>query len=349
MTVNFINGEAGIGWRRIWRGAWGAFVLLAAACAFRVACGGDAGDSGFARKPGPDAGTSANPRDDAAAIAYVFVIAMENQDADRIYGNFNDAPYINGTLMPRYAHATAFRDALPFLPSEPHYVWMEAGTNVFADHTFVSNHDPSAHNSTADRNHLVAQIGATNGALDWMSYQEGISAATGRCPIESGGFYRPRHNPFVFFKDVAGDPPSRDNPGCAVHHRDLSALAADLASGGVAAYNFITPNLCHNMHGNDGCKYPSRIRGGDDWLAATVPALIDFVDANGGVIFITWEEGVNSVLLPFLAIGPDVKPGHAGAVAYTHSSLLRTVEAILGLPILATVADANDLSDLFLP
>jgi len=322
-----------------------AAIVLAGA--LRVACGGTTASV-------PDGGSgvpaATNQRtNDQAAVEPIFVVAMENQDADRIYGNFDDAPYINGTLMPRYAHATAFADALPGLPSEPHYLWMEAGTNAFSDHTFTDNHDPSANNSTADGNHLTAQIGAARGLRGWMSYQEGIDASTGPCPIQSAGLYRPRHNPFVFFHDVSGNPPSKDNADCAAHHRDLAALAADVAGGNVASYNFITPNLCHDMHGGTGCPAANRVRGGDDWLAANLPGLIDFVNARGGVIFITWEEGVNSNTLPFLAVGPDVKPGYAGPAAYTHSSLLKTVEKLLGLPILPAVANATDLDDLFAP
>jgi hypothetical protein len=323
--------------------------------ALRIACGGTtpgialATDAGSVADAAPgaaaDAAPSARPAGHAARSGPVFVVAMENQDAERIYGNTADAPFINGTLLPRYAHATAFADALPALPSEPHYVWIEAGTNALADHTFTTDDSPSAKNSTGSGDHLVAQIAA--GGLAWMSYQEGIGAATGACPIVGSGFYRPRHNPFVFFRDVAGDPPSKDNADCAAHHRDLSSLAADLASGDVADYSFISPNLCHDMHGATGCPSSNRTRAGDDWLAANLPALIDFVDANRGVIFVTWEEGNRGATLPFIAVGPDVKSGYAGSTAYTHGSMLKTVEQRLGLPILPAVAGANDLSDLF--
>ena len=332
---------------------------MVVAGALRVACGGNAGptsspETGAGVPNGPNApnGPSAPnaPSDPGGAgVEPVFVVAMENQDADRIYGNVDDAPYINGTLLSRYAHATAFTDVLPQLPSEPHYAWMEAGTNAFTDHTFTTDDRPSTHNSTASRDHLTAQIAAAGGGLDWMSYQEGISAATGACPLEGAGFYRPRHNPFVFFQDVSGNPPSKDNAACAAHHRDLAALAADLASGDVAAYNFISPDLCHDMHGAAGCPDSNRTRAGDDWLAANMPPLIDFVNRNGGVILVTWEEGSHSATLPFIAVGPSIKQGYAGAIPYTHSSLLKTVEKLLGLPILPTVASANDLDDLFAP
>lgn len=335
------------GGRRFGLALRGAFVALAcAACVVLGHCGGSKPGNGIPATAG--AGGPVGP--DGDAIPYIFVVAMENQDADRIYGNFDDAPYINGTLIPRYAHATAFADPLPKAPSEPHYLWLEAGTNAFADHTFTTNDNPSATNSTASRDHLTAQIAAAaDAAIDWMSYQEGINGTTGRCPIASDGLYRPRHNPFVFFRDVIGDPPSKDTADCAAHHRDLGGLAADLTSGDVAAYNFVTPNLCHDMHGDSACSTTNRIRGGDDWLSQNVPALITFVDAKGGIIFIVWEEGADTTTLPFVAVGPDVKPGYAGGVSYTHTSLLKTVEELLGLPILPAVAGANDLADLFAP
>ena len=63
-----------------------------------------------------------------------------------------------------------------------------------------------------------------------------------------------------------------------------------------------------------------------------------------------WDEPVGgSTLIPFLAIGPHVKPNYASSVRFTHSSLTKTLEEIFGLPILPTVAAANDLSDLFEP
>src|SRR5262249_42941523 len=94
-----------------------------------------------------------------SAIKFVFVIAMENHDASQIYGNTTNAPYINNTLIPQYAKASNFGDELPTsLPSEPHYVWMEAGTNAFSDHTFTNDNDASSTNSTSSTAHLARQI-----------------------------------------------------------------------------------------------------------------------------------------------------------------------------------------------
>jgi phosphatidylinositol-3-phosphatase len=99
--------------------------------------------------------------------------------------------------------------------------------------------------------------------------------------------------------------------------------------------------------GASGCPSSNTIRAGDTWLSTELPRLIDYASRNAGVIFLTWDEGHNTGTLPFLAIGPGVKPGYVGGVTYNHSSLVKSVEQILNLPILSTVPDANDLSDLF--
>jgi hypothetical protein len=284
----------------------------------------------------------------SSAIQHVFVIAMENHDSTQIYGNASSAPYINNTLIPNYARATNFNDELSLsIPSEPHYVWMEAGTNAFSDHTFTGDGDPTSTNSTSNTNHLVTQIKNANNGVTWRTYQEGLNSSTGSCPIHSSGFYAAKHNPFVFFKDVVGSTPSASNVYCVAHHRAYSALATDLANNDVASFTFITPNQCNDMHGQFGCPDSNTVRAGDTWLRNELPRLINYANSHQGVIFITWDEGSSTLKMPFLAIGPGVKMNYAGSVKYTHSSVLKSIEQILQLPTLSNVSGANTLSDLF--
>jgi hypothetical protein len=277
--------------------------------------------------------------------ATVFVIPMENKPSSQIYGNTTDAPYING-LLATAASASMFSDELPNLDSEPHYVWMEAGTNVFIDATFDGDSAPSSGNSTATTQHLVTQLEAASVA--WMSYQEDIAA--NRCPTSSTAEYAPKHDPFVFFQDVSGNPPSSTNAHCIAHHKPYSAFAGDLQNG-LTGYVFITPNLCHDMHGDLNCPSgtgtASNIRAGDTWLSAELPRIIAYTQTHDrAVIFITWDEGDSSNLIPFIAIGNRIKPG-VSATAYSHSSLLKSVEEMLGVAPLATVVSANDFADMF--
>ena len=286
----------------------------------------------------------------AAAIKHVIVIVMENTDAREIYGNFEKAPYINSALMPVAARSLNFTDPLPpKLHSEPHYVWMEAGTRSFVGYTFSTDNDPTAANSTGSTQHLVRQMIDTTGTanIGWMSYQQAMNAATGACPVASKYPYAAKHNPFVFFRDISGNPPGKNNALCAAHHRPYSSFAADLAANRIANYVFITPDLCHDMHNR--CSSPSRITAGDSWLAAELPRMIDWANANSGVIFVVWDEGRNTRKLPFFAVGPGVRANFASSVALDHGSIIKSVETIFGLPILPAVANRNMLADMFRP
>ncbi len=291
-------------------------------------------------------GTQGGTEESQHGIGVVFVIVMENHAANQIYGNTTHAPYINETLLPAAARAGNYQDDLPALPSEPHYIWMEAGTNSFSDWVFLTDADPSSLNSTDETEHLVSQMKTAD--VSWMAYQEDLNASTGACPTNSSGYYAAKHDPFVFFTDVAGDPPSSTNAYCAAHHKPFSALTDDLAAGSVAAFNFITPNQCHNMHGQSGCPSDT-VKAGDDWLAAQLPSLIDYVNLHNGVIVVAWDEPETSGGMPLFVLGPHVKNNYASPLAYSHSSLLKSLEEIFGLPILADVAAANDFSDLFEP
>jgi hypothetical protein len=152
----------------------------------------------------------------------------------------------------------------------------------------------------------------------------------------------------VFFQDVAGTKPSTSNAYCAAHHKDLGALAGDLAAATVATYNFITPNLCHDMHGGWGCD-SNLIRSGDTWLHDNLPPLIAFANSHAGVIFLVWDEGESTGTMPFLVVGPHVKAGHNSTKAYDHSSLLKSIERILEVPVLPKAAGAIDFTDFFEP
>jgi hypothetical protein len=287
------------------------------------------------------------PEATATTVQHIFVVVMENHDANEIYGDTVGAPYINNTLVPAYAHSTNFNNELPIsYLSEPHYVWMEAGTNSFSDVTFTTDSDPSKSNTTSSTQHLATQIDNAGTGIGWMSYQQGITSSTGACPITSSGQYAAKHDPFIFFKDIVGATPSKTNSLCESHHKDLTKLAADLKNNEVATYNFITPNLCNDMHGNSGCA-SNTIAAGDQWLAANLPAMITYANDNQGVVLVVWDQGDQTTQMPFIAIGPSIKTKYTSTVVLNHSSILKSVEEMLGLPILSTVSKSNDLADFF--
>lgn len=270
---------------------------------------------------------------------HVFLIVMENHNWSAIKNN-PSAPYINHTLLPIASYAEQYYNPPGNHPSEPNYLWLEAGTNFG-----VSNDADPAFNRQSTSQHLVTLLGIAG--ISWKSYQEGISGTD--CPLTGSGLYAPKHNPMVFFDDVTNtNDPNSSN--CISHVRPYTGLATDLQHNTEANYNFITPNLCDDMH--DTCApINDPVKQGDTWLMQNIPIILNSkAYKNGGVIFVTWDEGeggdgpIGMIVLSNNAKGG----GYSNTIHYTHSSTLRTLEEILGVtPLLGDAANATDLRDLF--
>jgi hypothetical protein len=274
------------------------------------------------------------------AITTVFLILMENHNWSDIYQR-SAAPYINTTLLPEASYAQRYYNPPNIHPSEPNYLWLEAGTNF----GIANDRDPRVnHQSTSA--HLVTLL--TQAGISWKSYQEDISGTT--CPLTSHGLYAPKHNPMVYFDDVtnSNDPKSTT---CIGHVRPYAELATDLQNNTVARYNFITPNLCHDMHGAPQCATANLVTVGDTWLSTAAPPILDSpAYQHGGLLLITWDEGEGSDgPIGMIALSPVAKGGgYANTIRYTHSSTLRTIQEILDVtPLLGDAAQATDLRDLF--
>ena len=125
-------------------------------------------------------------------------------------------------------------------------------------------------------------------------------------------------------------------------------MAHDLSSNTVARYNFIVPNLCHDMH--DSCG-GNAIANGDAWLKNTVPQILNSTAyRNGGALFITWDEAASGDgPIPMIVLSPYGKGSHYhNSTYYTHASTPRTVQEIFGVyPLIRNASYSTDLRDLF--
>jgi hypothetical protein len=287
----------------------------------------------------PSIPAAAAPPAALPAIQNVFVIVMENHNWADIKGSAS-APYINQSLLPIGAHAEQYFNPPGNHPSEPNYLWLEAGTNF----GIRDDNEPSI-NHQGTTQHLSTLL--TKAGISWKSYQEGIDGKS--CPLTTNGLYVPKHDPFVFFDDVT-DANSPSSATCIAHVRPYPELATDLANNATARYNFITPDLCDDMHNNTGCATTDALKNGDTWLSQNVPAILNSAAyKNNGALFITWDEGEGSDgPIGLIALSPLARAGYANTIHYTHSSTLRTFEEIFGVtPLLGDAANATDLSDLF--
>ena len=279
------------------------------------------------------------------SLRTVFLIMMENHNWSDIKQN-SSAPYINKTLLPVASYAEEYYNPPGIHPSEPNYLWLEAGTNFG-----VTNDDEPSANHQHTTQHLVTLL--DQAGISWKSYQEDIDGTV--CPIQSSGLYATKHNPMVFFDDVT-DTNNLASSYCIAHVRPFSELVTDLQNNTQARYNFITPNLCNDMHNTCPPLIDSVLQG-DAWLSQHVPMILHSqAHQNGGIVFITWDEGEG--LFPIvksdgpiglILLSPAAKGnGYSNTIHYTHSSTLRTIQEIFGVtPLLGDAANATNLSDLF--
>ena len=288
----------------------------------------------FAGTAPPDFAGRATP-----TIKTVFLVMLSNHNWSDIKGSAS-APYINSTLLPMGAHAENYFNPTGIHPSEPDYLWLEAGTNF----GITTDMLPSVNSQTSTA-HLATLL--KNANIPWKAYLEDITADT--CPLTNVKSYAPKENPFVFFTDSTGNGNPLD-PYCVAHNRPLSELAADLKAGKVSGYNFIKGNLCHDMH--DACAPTNnQIQQGDDFLKQTIPLILaSTAFQQGGALFIGWDESeLGELPIGMIAIASNAKPGYSNSIKYTHSATLRTMQEIFGVaPFLGDAAASNDLSDLFL-
>src|SRR6266700_3395182 len=246
-------------------------------------------------------------------FSHVFTIVMENEESSSLIGN-SAAPYING-LAQSYGLATQYY-AISH-PSLPNYLAMTAGS------TFGISSDCTT--CWVGATNLADQIEA--GGRSWKAYLEGMPSA---CFVGDAYPYMQKHNPWIYYNDI------RTNAArCSAHVVPFTQLGADLGGGSVPNYVWITPNMCNDMHD---CS----IATGDSWLSQQVPAILNSsAFQNGGVLFITWDEGdTNAGCCTYsaggnaamLVISPLAGLGFASTITEDHYSFVRTVEDSWGMP-----------------
>jgi hypothetical protein len=324
----------------------------------------------------------------------IFVVAMENHNftqpnpaasPQQIFGN-PAAPFINSLLTSgnpnaaQVSYATTYYNAGAHVhPSEPNYVWAEAGTD-FGVHTDADPR-PANGNILDQVIHLTAQMNAAG--ISWRNYQEDVQLSSSPTNSASGTNapalnpyygtaqynYAVKHNPMAFFGDTA-----------IQNVYPLSQLFLDLSDRKVGRYNWITPNQFNDAHSalNGGFSYQgthytgdqASIAQGDDFLATMIPQIMaSAAYKDNGMIIIWWDESEggddSSRTVPEIVVSPLAKGNaYASSVPMNHSSDLKTIAELFGLaalnnPIPASetnvdggynnVATVNDLSDLFVP
>jgi phospholipase C len=253
--------------------------------------------------PAPACGLRTGP---PATYAHVIWIWMENHSYGEIVGS-SAAPYINALaqgcgLATDYAAVTH--------PSLPNYIAATSGgTQGITD-------------DAAPASHPLSAVSLFEQAAPAGSYQESMPS---NCLLTSSGTYAVKHNPEAYFTGV--------RTACATDNLPMGttssgAFLAALNGDALPRFSFVTPNLCNDMHD---CS----VTTGDNWLKAWVPKILASPSYKAGntVLVLTWDEDDNSAgnRIPLIVVSPYTVPGTRTAVAFTHYSLLRTTEQLLGI------------------
>jgi hypothetical protein len=243
------------------------------------------------------------------AWQHVVWVVLENTDYRSVVGA-RAAPYFN-RLARKCGVATRFSTETH--PSLPNYIAMTSGsTQGISDDA-----DPSAHRLSVPS--IFSQLGG-----DWRSLHESMP---GNCAPTASGLYAVKHNPAAYYTNVA----------CAAQDMPL-ANPPDIS----ARFTFIKPNLCDDMHDCSVAK-------GDAWMAGFLPKVLNSPQYRAGraAVFITWDEGDRSNTIPTFVIAPSTRRGTMSATAFSHYSLLRTTEEMLGLPRLGKASTAASMRSAF--
>jgi hypothetical protein len=333
----------------------------------------------------------------ASPVGDVFVILMENHNwtqpssftgVPQIQGSAS-APYINNTLTQIGAYANNYQNAGAGVhPSEPNYIWLEAGTN-FGNSTDAdpgkgpSPASPFSPNSTNLYTAPSFTQQLDQAGISWKSYQEdldintttgevlpqsqwtsGITSQSGTLSDGTQFNYAVKHNPVPFFSYNVGATaannytPQANDPFGVAHNQPLQQFYQDLLTNNVGKFNYITPNQYNDMHSlRNGST--DLIAQGDNWLSQNIPIIMaSQAYKNNGAIMVVWDEteggDTSQFTIPFFLISPLAQAGTASDTMYTHSSVLKTLEEIEGVGPLSNAAQtgynsANDLSALFAP
>ncbi|MEW1947776.1 alkaline phosphatase family protein [Pseudarthrobacter sp902506025] len=306
----------------------------------------------------------------AGTPRHVFVINLENQGYDRVFGSSSPAPYLSGELRSKGVLLTNYygiaHDSLPNylaqISGQPPNASTEKDCHTFTALTTAST--DSLGRATGDGCVYPPDVPTVAGQLTqagktWEGYMEdmqspclhpALGAPDDHRTASSGDQYSTHHNPFVYFRSIT------ESPDCAKNVVNYSALTNDLKTVGTTPnLSYITPNLCHDAHDNpcaDGTA--GGLAAADAWLKREVPAILASpAFKQDGMLIITLDEsdhgrtgppdgvagGTAGGQVGALILSPFSAQGGSSSQPYNHYSLLASIEDFFGLPRLAGAAE----------
>lgn len=310
---------------------------------------------------------SARAQGTGAPPSPLVLIMLENEGITQVVGS-KHADYLNcggsyaaGSATPGFlCQGTEFKDYYSAQhPSLPNYLDLTSG----GDDGCLSDVCPTE--SVAEPS-LFGELGSAG-----YSFLSLVESMPTNCDTTSSGAYAARHNPEVYYLDVAtttGLPYD-----CAA--TDLAVADAfpnpDAWPNPLSAFSLITPNLCDDGHGAiskgthqcaattgpaDNCQgltgHTLLLCDEDNWLAVNVPTLL--AQTPKPTVALVFDEGLNTSCADGAhacggnvlgaTVGPGVAVGADTSGPYTDFSLSRGIADYFGLPCLQDACAAAPIT-----
>lgn len=302
-----------------------------------------------------------------APFRHVVIIMMENHGTSELLNNPN-TPYISH-LIAAYGFDPQYRGVTH--PSLPNYlatisgstqgIWTDNPGRKFSGPTIISQLQD--HHLTWEG--VMQSIPSPTFEGNWYP-EPSDKAQSSSAPATA--LYAKKHNPFAFFTSI---PRSL----LRTHIVNLHAFQRQLAQGHLADFVWITPNLCHDMHGEpntSGSRCPvansaQLERLGNKFLEQLVPEITHSRMWHGNsVMFITWDEAnapaglvslpqylaaapgapnflgvtIGGGLVPLIVIAPQTRH-RTISIDCNHYCLLKTIENSWHLKYLGKAANPS--------
>lgn len=242
-----------------------------------------------------------------SSIQHVVIIMEENHNVTQITGS--SMPYLTG-LGKTYDHGAT--NAITH-PSLPNYFAITSG---------------STQGKSSDCG--TSTTGCTTGADNiyhqgtWKQLSESMPKV---CDHSNASPYVVHHAIAPFYTDL--------NTTCNTNDVPLVKTSVPAIT---SQFTFITPNNNDNGHS-------ASLGAADSWLKTVVPQLTSQASFQGGsmLIEITFDEGSNGNNTVYTAFLNPALKGKTFTGKFSHYSMLRLNEELLGYPLLAAASSAPDM------
>lgn len=247
---------------------------------------------------------------------------MENESLTSVIGS-SAAPY--QTSLARACASASNYNAISH-PSLPNYLAATGGSTFGV----TDDGEPDVH--PIESASLFSELDSAHES--WRAFDESMPV---NCDLVTSGEYAARHNPAVYYRQIRAACRQDDVPLGSLAD---GAFASAASTGTLPVFSFVTPNICDDAHS---CA----VSVGDAWLHHFFNVLFASPEYRSGstVAFITYDEGNGDNRVPLIVARASMKTGTRLTSPYSHYSLLRTTEELLGLNALGNARQAKSILD----